>query len=184
MLSMRVLPGLPPYGPLATGFPGDWGRLGREGFVVEFVTEAGRWVANFKPGLGGLDLVAVHPNNVDAVVVAHGDLWLVRPRDHTAEKLLSAIDAAFDVHNPDGWVFSRQGVALVRFGPAGLIWHTRRISWDGFDHLTIQGRELTGLAWSPLDDRLHPFRVDLSSGRSVGGSFFEEDEEGWEQLAE
>jgi len=29
-----------------------------------------------------------------------------------------------------------------------------------------------------------PFRVDLSTGESTGGSYFDEDTEGWERLAE
>jgi hypothetical protein len=29
--SARILSGLPPYGPLPTAFPPEWGHLGREG---------------------------------------------------------------------------------------------------------------------------------------------------------
>jgi hypothetical protein len=178
-----VLSGLPPYGPPATAFPAEWGRLGREGTVVEFETEAGTWVGNFQPGLGGLQFVALHPNRRDAVVIAAGDLWVVNPDARTAERLLPAIDAALEVQDPDGWVFSRQGLALARFGPEGLIWHTRRLSWDGFDQLSIAHGEVKGLAWSPIDDTWHPFRVNLGTGGSTGGSVADEDAEGWERCA-
>src|SRR5213593_1232440 len=60
-VGVRLLQGLPPYGPLATAFPSEWGRLGREGTVVEFMTEAGSWVANFQPGLGGLEFAQLTP---------------------------------------------------------------------------------------------------------------------------
>ena len=98
--------------------------------------------------------------------------------------LLPAIEAAFQVRDPHGWIFSRQGIALARFGPDGIVWHTRRLSWDGFDQLRIVHGEVTGVAWSPLDDEWQPFRVDLSTGRSTGGSYLDEDTEGWERLAE
>jgi hypothetical protein len=62
------------------------------------------------------------------------------------------------------------------------MWHTWRLSWDGFDELKITGAEITGLAWSPVNGQWHPFRVELSSGRSNGGSFSEDDVEGWERL--
>ncbi|HKI85294.1 MAG TPA: hypothetical protein VKA53_00980, partial [Thermoanaerobaculia bacterium] len=83
-----------------------------------------------------------------------------------------------------GWIYSRQGLALARLGPAGLFWHTRRLSWDGFDQLAVSGNEMKGLAWSPMDDRWHPFRVDIRTGTSQGGSYGDDDSEGWERLAQ
>src|SRR5438067_147534 len=82
----------------------------------ELTTEGGTWVANFQPGLGGIELGKPHPNGRDAVVVAAGDLWVVEPARRSAELLLPAIDAALEVRNPDGWILSRQGIALARFG--------------------------------------------------------------------
>ena len=180
---MRVLPGLPPYGPVATSFPTSWGDRGGEGLVVAFDTDSGSWIGNFRPGLAGIDLVHLHPNHVDAVVVSTGDLWVVNVLERRATLLLPAVEAAFPVLAPDGWIFSRQGLALARLGPQGLLWHSRRLSWDGFDRLAIEGHNLTGLAWSPLDDRWHGFRVELATGRSTGGSYLETDPEGWQKLA-
>jgi hypothetical protein len=149
--------------------------------VVEFETETESWVGNFEPGLHGIDLVSPHPNGQDVVVVASGDLWVVKPGGRTAHLCPPpAITAALDVYDPDGWVFSRQGLALARFGPEGLIWHTRRLSWDGFDQLEVADERVTGFAWC-LDAWL-PFHVELSSGRSEGGCFINE-EPLWESLA-
>ena len=181
---LKSLPGLPPYGPLATAFPPEWGCLGREGIVVEFDSAAGSWVANFRPGLGGLNLVSPHPNGHDAVVIASGDQWVVNPERHSANLLLPAINTALEVHDTNGWVLSRQGIALARLGPEGLIWHTRRLSWDGFDQLSIVGDEITGLAWSPLGDQWLGFRVDLRIGRSSGGAYSQIDSEQWERLSD
>ena len=181
MLRVTLVSGLPGYGPLPTAFPAEWGRLGREGNVVKFETQLGTWVGNFKPGLGGVTRAGVNPNGRQAVVIAAGDLWVVNPDTRDGEFLLPAIDAALEVREPDGWIFSRQGLALAQFGPEGIIWHTRRLSWDGFNQLSIGHGEVKGLAWSPLDDKWYPFRVDLGTGKSTGGSFGNEDAEGWER---
>jgi hypothetical protein len=182
--AVKLLQGLPAYGALPAAFPAEWGRLGREGTVVEFKTASATWVGNFRPGLGGLELAQLHPNKRDAVVVAAGDLWVVDAPSRSAELVLPAIDTAWEVRNPEGWIFSRQSLALARFGPKGLVWHTKRLSWDGFDQLSVGQSEVTGLAWSPSDEEWHPFRVDLFTGRSAGGSFPDGDAEDWERLAE
>src|SRR4051812_8574173 len=63
MSMFRVLPGLPAYGPLAQPFPASWGRVGREGVVVEFTDATGAvWVGNFSPGLGRVSAVFAHPD--------------------------------------------------------------------------------------------------------------------------
>ena len=179
----RILPGLPPYGPPPTAFPPEWAYLGREGTVVEFNTETDAWVGNFQPGLGGLQFAGLHPNRLDVIVIAAGDLWIVNPRERTAVRMLPSIEAILEVQNPEGWVFSRQGIALARLGPNGLMWHTRRLSWDGFDQLHIVEDELSGLAWSPINDEWRPFSVELNTGKSTGGSYPDDDAETWETLA-
>ena len=180
--SVRILGGLPPYGPMATPIPKEWGLRAGEGLVVEFETGTESWVANFQRGLGGLDLAAPHPRGHGAVVIASGDLWEVDTATRSAELLLPVIDEAIEVGSSEGWVFSLQGIALARFGPTGLAWHTRRLSFDGFDNLRIEGSHVVGVAWSPIDDSWRPFRVELETGKSEGGSFSCDDPEGWESL--
>lgn len=169
---------------MPTTFPPEWGLLAREGTVVEFDTETGIWVANFRPGLGGLQFTNILPNKLSAIVIAAGDLWIVDLPTRTAVRRVPAIEAMWEVQNPKGWVFSRQGIALARIGPQGLLWHTRRLSWDGFDQIEIDRGELRGLAWSPVDDKWSKFSVELGTGRSAGGSYFREDVETWEMLAD
>jgi hypothetical protein len=97
--------------------------------------------------------------------------------------LLPALKALLEVRDPTGWIFSRQGIALARFSLEGLVWHTRRISWDGFDKLAVDQEKVTGLAWSPTDGRWYPFQVDIQTGATTsGGSYSEDDLEGWERL--
>lgn len=99
MATAKILSGLPPYGPMATAFPPEWGRLGREETAVEFRAEAGARVGNFQPGLGGLDPAGHHADGRHAVVVSAGDLWVVDLNDRTAKRLLPALEAAFHVHD-------------------------------------------------------------------------------------
>jgi hypothetical protein len=148
--NFRVLPGLPPYGAAAIPVPENWGRSGREGLVVEFVSETGgTWTANFRPGLGGIDDVRPHPNGHDVLVISAGAAWQVDPSRRTFAEISGDIDAVWSVSDPEGVVMSWQGLALLRLGPGGLVWHTRRISWDGFQRIQLSPAELTGLAWAP-----------------------------------
>jgi len=182
-LSIQILPGLPAYGPPAVSIPARWGRLGREGLVVAFETASGRWVANFERGLAGLDFAAPHPDGRRAVVVASGDLWEVDVEGRTAQHVLPGVLAALDVEGPSGWILDCQGLALARLGPTGLLWHTRRLAWDGFDSLRIVSGHAVGSASSPVQPGSHPFRVDLCTGRSEGSSYDGPSGEEWEKLA-
>ena len=151
--------------------------------MVEFDSREEPWVANFQPGIRGLNVVYPHPNGHGAIVIASGDLWVVSPEERSAQRSLRSIELALEVHDPDGWVFSIQGIALARFGPEGLVWQTRRLSYDGFDQLKVEGDEITGLAWSPVGDTWEAFRVDLRTGRSSGGTYPQSDCAGWELLS-
>lgn len=174
--------GLPAHGPKAVSFPCEWERSGREGFVVRFETECGKWVGNFMPGPRGLDCVAPHPDGVRVCVVAGGDLWSVHPDEQAAERLAGDIVEVVRVHDPDGWIYST-GLALARLCPAGVLWHTKRLSYDGIRGLRISGSEVVGEAWEPHQERWHEFQVSLRTGESVGGTYGDTDLLGWERLA-
>jgi hypothetical protein len=181
-LIVSLLPGLPPYGPVAKAFPTEWRARGAEGVVVRFKSGETDWVGNFAPGFGGVTFAVLHPNGSDALVAAEGDLWSVNAPLQSASRILSGVVDALEVPGPPGWIFNMQGLALARFGPAGLIWHTRRLSWDGIADLRLDENKASGRAWAP-DDTWHEFDVDLRTGKSVGGSFGSGDDERWEKLA-
>jgi hypothetical protein len=151
-----------------------WARH-QEGLVVEFVSPNGhKWVGNFKPGLGGVDGVLPHPNG-DLLVMAAGSVWSVDPVSRDASNLAVAVDAIWPVNDPEGIVFSLQGLAFLRLGQPGIVWRTRQISWDGFRLIEISGRALVGVAWSAIDDSWIPFSVDLQTGLVTGGAYPESD---------
>jgi len=156
---------------MAVGFPEEWASHGREGLVVEFAGADGTtWVGNFRPGLGGLDAVRWHPNGVLVLVAAAGSLWCVDPDSRSAEEIAPAVFKIWEFE-PGDLLIDDQGLAFVRLRRSGVVWHTRRISWDGFQNVQLEAEHITGEAWSPIEDRWLPFTVDLETGRVAGGSY-------------
>ncbi len=171
-MTFRQLPGLPPYGPRALTFPEQWGLGAREGLVVEFTPDEGEtWVGNFQPGIVGVDQALSHPNGRDVIVISNGALWIVNPATRIASEIASAMIDYWHVSDPDGYVFNKQGLAFIRLSAQGVVWNSRRISWDGFRCLKLEGHRLSGLAWTPIDDAWLPFTLDLRAGRVEGGSY-------------
>ena len=182
MPTYRVREGLPPYGAPAIPFPADFGRLSREGLVVEFRTEGGAiWNGNFQPGLGGLSRAINHPDGRRVIVFSAGDAWVVDVDRREAERVAPAILGCWAFEGD--LVLSRQGLAFLRIGPAGVVWHTRSLSWDGFEDVRIVGSRLQAQAWSAMEQRWVPCSVDLISGRSDGGGYGDGDPGHWERLA-
>lgn len=176
MTNFRILAGLPPLGDLAVSFPPDWGKLAREGLVVEFVgDDEVTWVGNFRPGIGGLEGVRQHPNGKNVLVISSGDTWVVNPTTREATEIAGAVDALWTVSDPEGVVLSLQGLALLRISSEGIVWQTRRISWDGFAEVEVSSAEVTGVAWSPFSEAWVPFVVNLRTGQASGGSYLEPD---------
>ena len=184
MTTFQRLPGLPAYGAPAVPFPTEWGRVGREGVVVEFSdAHGGTWVGNFAPGLGGATVVVAHPDGARVLVLAAGATWAVEPDARTAADLGLEADGVWAIAGSSDLVLSRQGLALARLGAAGIRWHTRRLAWDGFRDVRMAGPLLQGDAWDAVNDRWRAFSVDLATGRATGGAYDDADVEGWERLA-
>jgi hypothetical protein len=168
----QLLPGFPQGRPLPTPFPSDWGRLSREGLVVESAASDGStWVGNFQPGPGGIDHVRTHPNGRDVLVTSSGRLWAVNPESQLAVTLAPAIADAWLLADPDRVLFNDQNLAFVCIGSGGVLWRTKRISWDGFKSLHIGPDAVSCEAWSAIDNRWLPFSVNLGDGAVVGGSY-------------
>jgi hypothetical protein len=158
--------------------------LGREGTVVEFAQGGdGSWTGNFEPGIEGATDVLEHPDKQHVIVISRGDVWIADPRQRLAERIAVAVKAFWSVVSPDGFVFSRQGLAFFRLASEGVRWHTRRLSWDGFDQIEFDAMTIRGLAWNAVAQTWQRFEVDLKTGASMGGGFDPEDSEGWEILA-
>lgn len=134
--------------------------------VVEFMPDTpNAWVGNFKPGHGSYDGVHVHPNRKDVVVFAGGEPYVVDPeRKVVRSELEGSVFHVWEVADPPGFVFDREGLAFGRISAEGRLWHTRRLSWDGFRNIAIRSNRIEGEAWNPIDDNWIPFKVDLTTG--------------------
>jgi hypothetical protein len=54
--------------------------------------------------------------------------------------------------------------ALMAWGAQGKAWQTGRLSWEGVQITSIEGRWLCGVGWDMPTDKDVPFRVDLETG--------------------
>ena len=60
---------------------------------------------------------------------------------------------------------------VAAIGPAGLLWQTARLTWEGLTLNGIRDNQLHGLGWDMRTDRELPFTVDLTTGHHTGGAF-------------
>ena len=168
--AFEILPGLPPYGPEALPFSATGKGTHSEGMVVRFRADEGtEWVGNFQPGLTSCEIVVRHPNGQHYIVVTGGQVYVVDPNDPESWNCFGGnIEHVFEITQLDAVLFGN-GLWFELLGPDGMIWNSRRISWDGMSDLTVNGLQLVGKAWS-LDDRWYDFRLDLTDGSVEGGS--------------
>lgn len=169
---------------MATTFPESFQRTGGEGFVVEFLPgTSDSWVGNFERGLTSFDRALEHPNHYDILVIAGGSGYVVDPgRRKCISRFGDFIEGLWEIPSLNGIVLNHQGLAFEFIGEKGSIWHTRRLSWDGFTDLVVSDRFISGLAWSPLDEAWIDFEVDLMTGQSKGGAYNGVGATDWEHL--
>ena len=169
----NVLAGLPPYGEPALSFSDSGHQMFSEGLVVNFkFTDGTSFVGNFERGLSSYDHCIRHPNGRHAIVIAGGEGYVIDPYARQIISLLgSAITDSFPHPSKKAIVLNNQGLSFTAIGPAGQLWQSRRISWDGFRSIQMIGTMLTGEAWKPYDEGWCAFQLDLETGEVVGGSY-------------
>jgi hypothetical protein len=172
MTKCEVLSGLPPYGPAALNFSATGQGKHREGCVIRFTSEVGdSWVGNFQPGLEGINCVMQHPDGAHVIVVAGGEAYIVCPKARKCEQTFGGQIT---------WSTQISGLGLLLFvsltdvlaiDKTGIAWRSRRISWDGFRKLNLEGEWLTGEAYAPFDVPWVPFRRNVANGQVEGGTY-------------
>jgi hypothetical protein len=137
-----------------------------EGFVVRFYkTNSTDWVANFKAGWTSFSGVYDFPEFKRTVVFAFGQCYIMVDDE---QKPLKAFGVGFTA------VFQTTGNILIAADQTNFtiieidsdtVWHSERISWEGFKHLVLSEEYMTGLAYKPTsgDDEWEPFL--LTTGR-------------------
>jgi hypothetical protein len=170
MTDIRIEPGLPPYGPPAISFPKA--DAFSEGYVVSFLTKGGeRWTGNFARGLGKLNTVRDELGPEFVVVVSNGTAYLVDVEAKQASEISWPVDYIEFVSSQRIMVVGN-GLWFDAFGTSGMLWRTRRISWDGMRSIELRGDKIVGEAFTPMGPPdWYPFELDLNTGRVEGGSF-------------
>lgn len=172
-MRFEILPGLPPYGPMALSFTHLGAREHREGLVVRFYpTESESWVGNFLGGATACDFVLDHPNEADVIVVAKGEGSIVDLENRTIREII-AVDIEEVISLPSIVVF-RGMVGFMAIKADGSGWHSPRISWDGLRIIEVRGTELLGTAYTPSANEWVPFKLDLLTGHCTDGIYEKE----------
>lgn len=165
----RILPGLPPYGPMPAQFSADGKGSHQEGFVVEFTPEHGPvWVGNFQRGGGRLETVLLSRDGATMTVIARGRAYVVGLH---SQRMLAAFGDRIRqvIELPECFIFSDDLRLEARDG-GRLLWQSRDLSCDGLDDFQIDGNFLVGNAFDPGDDVWIPFKVDIATGEATGGA--------------
>ena len=173
-VSFTILPGLPPYGPMALPFPQGGTQAFREGLVVQFDTGDGApWTGNFQRGWDVLDKVLLPPGGGQVIVIAGGQFYLVDPVARKTLGQTMGINYA-EVHPSHNAVLLGTLTHFEAWRADGLWWKSPRISWDGIRNVRVKDNQLTGEAYTPLGDTWHPFTLDLLTGKCAD-SIYEAD---------
>ncbi|WP_213287825.1 hypothetical protein [Bradyrhizobium sp. sGM-13] len=161
-MRFEILPGLPPYGPMAISFTRNGAREHREGLVVRFYPRASEpWVGNFIGGETACNVVLNHPDETCVIVVAQGEACFVDPESRTVIDCMAVdIEQVISIRLLGSVVFQCSS-DFIAIGAGNSGWHSPRISWDGFHNIEVHETELVGEAYTPVADAWVPFRLDL-----------------------
>lgn len=155
-------------------YPGGSIRGGKDGTIVTVTTDGGSWVGIFE--FGGhserlLSGVWGHPNPSTVFVVSRSRGYYVNAEhpeewgEPDAYPIMEVVPVV-----PMRMLLLVDLDRITAHGEVGLLWQTRKISWDGLKIVDVGPTTLNGLAHDPMAMRPVPFSVDLITGVATGGS--------------
>lgn len=169
-MKFRSLPGLPAVGDSPIQFSASGTGTHSEGFVVEFVPTGGQaWIGNFQRGLTNFDQAILHPDGRSVIVISGGEAYIVDPEARRSmENFGGDFISAWEL--PESYlVVLGSYTDFASIGSLGRAWRSKRISWDGFRNLSMNGMTMAGEAWS-FEDIWIGFTLDLATGKHTGGA--------------
>jgi hypothetical protein len=173
-MRFEILPGLPPYGPMAISFTKNGAREHREGLVVRFYPTASEpWVGNFIGGVNAYNAVLDPPNETYVIVVARGEACIVDPERRAVHRMAWDTEQVISVPSLRSIIFQSL-TDFIAVGADNSGWISQRISWDGFRNVEVHETDLLGEAYSPVSDAWVPFRLDLLTGHCTDGIYEKE----------
>ena len=83
------------------------------------------------------------------------------------DMLVASIDGSYVWVDDDNVVFSN-GLIVARYSFNGIMWKTRRISWDGISGLAYRDDKIHG-KWFEPQDLWFEFEIDYDNGSVING---------------
>jgi hypothetical protein len=110
------------------------------------------------------------PNPAELCAVAGGYAYIIECGNparstHIDQRPVTAVLAAEELLLFAGFH------TVTAWGREGLVWTTKRLSWDGIQLGGAGGGVLHGTGWNMRTDKEVPFEVDLKTGQHTGGGF-------------
>ena len=93
-----------------------------------------------------------------------------RARTGAAEELGIWASGVWPIQGSADLLVEVSELAFLRLGAKGVVWHSRRVTWDGFANVQVKGERVSGEAWSPIAEDHFPFSIDLVTGQTTGGA--------------
>jgi len=169
VIQIRILDGLPVYGEPVLSFPQP--NAFREGLVVEFATDSGRWVGNFASGpTDGFQAIHAEFGAQDIFVFSSGSGYVI---DADSRVLVAELGFGFtwvEFVGELGLLLASNDLWFEAYVGKQLKWRTRRLSWDGMRSIRRSGAVLTAEGHR-IDETWHPLTVNLNTGETVGGGY-------------
>lgn len=172
---VEVIDELPPAGdPLPFYYPGGTRQGGHDGLLVR-VRSPGRppWIGMFASGRFGLGkpVVSSCPDVNMLCVVSARVAYFVRADEPAIWSSAPVFPIAdFRPLLNKGIILLVDDTTIGAFGPSGMLWRTKQLSWDGISVTHVGEEYIEGEAWDPTMSQRPRFRVDLRTGEHQGGS--------------
>jgi hypothetical protein len=171
----EILDGLPAYGPAAVAFSATGLGTHSEGLVIRVHSSSGAWVGNFQREASSVDRVLEYPDGRCLLVIAGGSAYVVDPETRELVRHFGGqIEQVLTLPEDPSFLFGN-GLWFEALGREGMKWRSRRISWDGFRHVVLNGNLLCGEAYAPEgpEGAWYAFELDVQTGTVTGGSYYD-----------
>lgn len=155
-------------------YPGASPRGGQDGILVKVCPCSGEpWLGTFAFGAfapRGVSGIFTTPNPQGLCVVAKGAGYMVSVSSPAEWETVQATPI-IDVHpvRARSLLVFATFTDLVAYGPSGMSWRTRRLSWDDLRITEVTDAVIRGEFWDIRSDATGNFTVDLATGHHEGG---------------
>ncbi|GAW86335.1 conserved hypothetical protein [Bathymodiolus platifrons methanotrophic gill symbiont] len=171
----KVITELPANTSEVVYIPNEEPGVGRDGIMVKFfLSEGVSWVGIFAFGdmfPSGECRIYPGPGKQHLTVVAKGDAYIVSPYSVSSFQVVKSCPVIRVIPVPShNVVIFHDFTEIIAYGENGLLWETKRISWDGIEISEVTSDEIIGQSRDAANEKYVEFRVDLTNGSHKGGA--------------